>query len=83
MTVVTPRPWENHGYGLRETTYAKENAVMKKFHLILTGLRTDTRAVTALEYGMIAALIAVVAIAGFTAIGTGLSTTLSTVSSAL
>jgi pilus assembly protein Flp/PilA len=56
---------------------------MKKFHPIVTGLRTDTRAVTALEYGMIAALIAVVAIAGFTAIGTGLSTTLSTVSSAL
>ena len=56
---------------------------MQQIHHTLITLRTDTRAVTALEYGMIAALIAVVAIAGFTAIGTGLSTTLSTVSSAL
>jgi pilus assembly protein Flp/PilA len=50
---------------------------------MLTGLSADVRAVTALEYGMIAALIAVVAVTGFTAIGTSLSSVLSTVSSAL
>jgi pilus assembly protein Flp/PilA len=56
---------------------------MEHIRLMLTLLRTDKRAVTALEYGMIAALVAVVAITGFKAIGTQLSTTLSTVSSAL
>ena len=56
---------------------------MEHIRLMLALLKTDKRAVTALEYGMIAALIAVVAIAGFTGIGRGLSTTLSTVSSAL
>jgi pilus assembly protein Flp/PilA len=56
---------------------------MEHIRLMLALLKTDKRAVTALEYGMIAALIAVVAITGFTAIGTGLSKTLSTVSSAL
>jgi pilus assembly protein Flp/PilA len=56
---------------------------MKQIHNVMTSLRADTRAVTALEYGMIAALIAVVAITGFTAVGTSLSTVLSTVSSAL
>jgi pilus assembly protein Flp/PilA len=40
----------------------------------------DTTAVTALEYGMIAALIVVVVIAGFTTLGGKLSTTLSTIS---
>jgi pilus assembly protein Flp/PilA len=56
---------------------------MRPIHHILIGLRADIRGVTALEYGMIAALIAVVAISGFTAVGTSLSTVLSTVSSAL
>jgi pilus assembly protein Flp/PilA len=41
---------------------------------VATFLRTDRRAVTALEYGLIAALIAVVIITGVTTIGTNLST---------
>jgi pilus assembly protein Flp/PilA len=49
----------------------------------LLSLGADKRAVTALEYGMIAALIAVVAIAGFATLGTNLSATLSTVASVL
>jgi pilus assembly protein Flp/PilA len=39
--------------------------------------------VTALEYGMIAALVAVVAIGGFRTLGTGLSTTLTNVAGSI
>lgn len=38
-------------------------------------LKADKRAVTALEYGLIAALIAAVLVTGVTSIGTNLSTT--------
>ncbi|MEJ0015831.1 MAG: Flp family type IVb pilin [Acetobacteraceae bacterium] len=37
-------------------------------------LKTDCRAVTALEYGLIAGLVAVVIVTGVTLIGTNLST---------
>lgn len=37
-------------------------------------LKTDKRAVTALEYGLIAAAVIAVGLAGFSAIGTSLST---------
>jgi len=43
----------------------------------------DERGVTALEYGLIAALIAVVIIGGITSVGTGLNATFSNVSSAI
>ena len=43
----------------------------------------DTRGATAIEYGLIAALIAVVIITGVTAVGTQLSTTFSTLSGSL
>jgi pilus assembly protein Flp/PilA len=49
---------------------------MEPVRLMLAALTNDKRAVTALEYGMIAALIALVVIGGFTAIGTNLSATL-------
>jgi pilus assembly protein Flp/PilA len=39
----------------------------------LLNLNSDKRAVTALEYGMIAALIAVVVVTGFSNLGTHLS----------
>ncbi len=39
----------------------------------LTALKTDRRAVTMLEYGIIAALVAVVAIGGLTTLGTSLN----------
>jgi pilus assembly protein Flp/PilA len=56
---------------------------MELIRLMLASFTTDKRAVTALEYGMIAALIAVIAISGFTGVGKSLSSTLSSVNSSL
>jgi pilus assembly protein Flp/PilA len=47
---------------------------------ILTRFVRDESGATAIEYGLIAALIAVVVIGAVTAVGTGLSTTFTTVS---
>jgi pilus assembly protein Flp/PilA len=49
----------------------------------LLNLNADKRAVTALEYGMIAALIAVVVVGGFTTLGTHLSTVVSTINASI
>jgi pilus assembly protein Flp/PilA len=49
----------------------------------LAGFKGDSKAVTALEYAMIAALIAVAAVGVITSLGTQLSTTFASVSSAL
>lgn len=46
-------------------------------------LKIDKRAVTAIEYGLIAALIAVAIIAAATTLGSNLSTTFTTVSNKL
>jgi len=46
-------------------------------------VHADTRGVTALEYGMIAALIAVVAVSGFSAIGGNLAATLAMISAVI
>ena len=46
-------------------------------------LKVDRRAVTALEYGLIAALIAVVIIGGVTTLGKNISTTFTTVGTAI
>ena len=50
---------------------------------ILLGFCKDESGATAIEYGLIAALIAVVIITGVTAVGTSLSTTFTTVSGSL
>jgi pilus assembly protein Flp/PilA len=50
---------------------------------VLTSLLKDERGVTAIEYSLIAALIAVAAIGSFTMIGTTISTTFSTVAGKL
>ncbi len=50
---------------------------------ILKNLRDDKRGVTAIEYGLIAAFIAVVIIVGVKAVGTNLSTTFTNVSNSL
>lgn len=42
-------------------------------------LKTDRRAVTALEYGVIAGVLAVVVVTAFNTFGTGLNTAFSTV----
>jgi pilus assembly protein Flp/PilA len=47
---------------------------------ILKGILRDESGATAIEYGLIAALIAVVIITGVTAVGTKLSTTFSNLS---
>jgi pilus assembly protein Flp/PilA len=49
----------------------------------VSNLVKDTSGVTAIEYALIAALIAVAAIAAFTLVGTNLSTTFSYVASQL
>lgn len=56
-----------------------------KTWLALSGfaLARDKRGVTALEYGLIAALMAAVIVAGFTILGNGLSTVLNTVNTDL
>ena len=46
-------------------------------------LMEDTNGVTAIEYGLIAALIAIAAIAAFTSVGTSLSSTFSYIASEL
>jgi pilus assembly protein Flp/PilA len=50
---------------------------------VIFRLTKDSRGVTAIEYALIAALIAVAAIAAFTLVGTNLSTTFSYVASQL
>lgn len=50
---------------------------------ILKNLRNDKRGVTAIEYGLIAAFIAVLIIAGVKSIGTNLSTAFGNVNSSL
>ena len=49
----------------------------------LTNFVKDESGVTAIEYALIAALIAVAAIAAFTLVGTNLSTTFSTIAAKL
>lgn len=56
---------------------------MKRVRLMLSSFKTDWRGVTALEYGMIAALVAVLAISGFTGLGKTVSSKLSTVNTTM
>ena len=50
---------------------------------IVRRLTEDSRGVTAIEYGLIAALVAIAAIAAMTTLGTSLSSTFSYVASTL
>ena len=50
---------------------------------MLTKFKSDRRAVTALEYAIIAALVSVVIVGSLTTLGTTLSTTFSNVANAL
>ena len=56
---------------------------MQHIKTILRSVKLDKRGVTALEYAMIAALIAVAAVGAINSLGTKLSTTLSSISSAM
>jgi pilus assembly protein Flp/PilA len=66
-----------------EANTGKETHDMDYFRSKLLGLIGDKRAVTALEYAMIASLIAVAAVTVITGVGTRLSGVFSAVSSAL
>jgi len=57
-----------------------EDASLSTFFLVLV---KDEEGVTAIEYALIAALIAVAAISAFTLVGTNLSTTFSTIAGQL
>jgi pilus assembly protein Flp/PilA len=50
---------------------------------LVTKIRTDESGVTAIEYGLIAALVAVVCIAAWSLLGTNLSSTFSAVANSL
>ena len=54
-----------------------------KDNSVLTNLLRDDSGATAIEYGLIAALIAVAAIAAFQLVGTNLSTTFNTVATSI
>lgn len=56
---------------------------MLTFFNNLRALASDERGVTAMEYGLIAGLVAVVIIGSVTTLGTTLSTTFATVAAAL
>ncbi len=56
---------------------------MRKFLHNLGALSKDERAVTALEYGLIAGLIAVVIVTSVTALGTTMANTFATITAAM
>jgi pilus assembly protein Flp/PilA len=66
-----------------EAITCKETAAVIQSRKVLTALTTDQRGVTALEYAMIASLIAVAAVTAITGLGINLSGVLLSVSSAL
>jgi pilus assembly protein Flp/PilA len=54
-----------------------------KCHVLYLRLRDDSRAVTTIEYGLIAALLAVIVISAVTSLGKGVSSTFNKVASEL
>ena len=56
---------------------------MTKIVKTLLGLKSDKRGVTALEYGLIAAVVAIVMVAGASTLGTRLNNTFSNVATSL
>jgi pilus assembly protein Flp/PilA len=67
----------------RRNARVKRISIMDAFLRIWIRLKTDRRAVTALEYGLIAALIAGVIITAVTALGTNISATFTAISKAV
>jgi pilus assembly protein Flp/PilA len=63
--------------------YVRTAFALKAETLGMRALKLDKRAVTAIEYGLIAALIAVVIIGALTTLGGGLKSTFGSVSSEL
>jgi pilus assembly protein Flp/PilA len=70
--------------GNRECSFhGRGHQTMLDYARTWLALRLDKRGVTAMEYGLIAALVAVVIITAVTAIGTKLATIFSSISTAL
>jgi pilus assembly protein Flp/PilA len=61
----------------------QRDTAMSMFRSNLRALMTDERGVTALEYGLIAGLIAVVIVGSVTALGKQMAATFSTITTAL
>jgi pilus assembly protein Flp/PilA len=80
MTLPLPERWYAQPGGFVKSYGQLGVSRMFEYLLNLAQLKTDRRAVTALEYGLIAGLIAVVIIGAVTTLGTNLSTIFTTVS---
>ena len=56
---------------------------MPGIHMLWTGFKADQKGVTALEYGLLAAVVAVVMVAGASQLGVGLKDLFSTLGTSL
>jgi pilus assembly protein Flp/PilA len=75
-----PSPGANAGSGKGRVAHSQTEVSMNS---VISRFLRDESGVTAIEYGLIAALLAIVIIAAVTAVGTSLSTTFSTVANSL
>jgi pilus assembly protein Flp/PilA len=69
--------------GSKPTTNERKQTTMIEYLKTWLELKTDRRAVTALEYGVIAGVLAVVVVTAFTTLGTGLNNAFTNVSKQL
>lgn len=79
----SPRVSGQAALGLRRNLHWKRTPPMFSFVRYMLALKSDRRAVTALEYGLIAALIAGVIITAVTTLGTKISGTFTKVGTAV
>ena len=73
----------SHGAAFAVLRKSQRETAMSTFRSNLRALMTDERGVTALEYGLIAGLIAVVIVTSVRALGTQLTATFASISAAL
>lgn len=74
---------KNRYYGLGSNQYLRWGNKMISIQRLLLKLHRDERGATVLEYVLIAILVAIIAVAGFTLVGTQVSTKISIVGSGL
>jgi pilus assembly protein Flp/PilA len=75
------RRWEP--YSWRRFMYLRNTEGVDRLRALFSNLISNQLGVTAIEYALIAALIAVAAIAAFSLVGSNLSTTFSTIAGQL
>jgi pilus assembly protein Flp/PilA len=63
--------------------FGRERNAMKKYPLLLLRLKKDKSAVTALEYGLVAALIAVAIISALSLLGGNLNSTFNNIATTI